>query len=77
MSQDCQLEMMEHRKMLMEDYRLSPEIVSGCSDDIKRYCNSLEVGGKTIHCLMEHARPKRRREKVSSACQRAVSLYMF
>lgn len=59
--------------MLMEDYRLSPEIVSGCSDDIRRYCNSLEVGGKTIHCLMEHARPKRRRDKVSPLCQRAVS----
>lgn len=71
-SRDCQLEMMEHRKMLMEDYRLSPEIVSGCSDDIKKYCNSLEAGGKTIHCLMEHARPKRRREKVSSQCQRAL-----
>ncbi|XP_034236975.1 Golgi apparatus protein 1 [Thrips palmi] len=71
-SRDCQMEMMEHRKMLMEDYRLSPEIVTGCSEDIKKYCNSLEAGGKTIHCLMEHARPKRRRDKVSAQCQRAL-----
>lgn len=73
-SRDCQLEMMDHRKMLMEDYRLSPEIVSGCSDDIRRYCNSVDIGGKTIHCLMEHARPKRRREKVSPQCQRALEV---
>lgn len=74
-SRDCQMEMIEHRKILMEDYRLSPEIVAYCSEDIKKFCNVLEVGGKTIHCLMEHARPKKRRERVSSSCQREVSLF--
>jgi len=72
-SRDCQMEMIEHRKILMEDYRLSPEIVTNCSDEIKSFCNTLEVGGKTIHCLMEHTRPKKRKERVS-ACQRAVSV---
>jgi Golgi apparatus protein 1 len=72
-SRDCQVEMIEHRKILMEDYRLSPEIVTHCSDDISNFCNTLEVGGKTIHCLMEHARPKKRRGRVSPQCQREVS----
>lgn len=72
-SHDCQMEMIEHRKILMEDYRLSPEIVTHCSDDIKNFCNTLEVGGKTIHCLMEHTRTKKRKGRVSPQCQRAVS----
>jgi Golgi apparatus protein 1 len=65
--------MIEHRKILMEDYRLSPEIVSQCSADISKFCNTLEVGGKTIHCLMEHTRLKKRKGRVSPQCQRAVS----
>uniref|UniRef100_A0A1B6KZZ0 Golgi apparatus protein 1 n=1 Tax=Graphocephala atropunctata TaxID=36148 RepID=A0A1B6KZZ0_9HEMI len=69
---DCHKEMAEHRRMLLEDYRLSPEIVSHCSNDISEYCNGLEVGGRTIHCLMEHSRPKRRKERVSPPCQRAL-----
>jgi golgi apparatus protein 1 len=71
---DCLQEMLDHRKLLLEDYRMSPEIVSGCSDDIAKFCNNgIEAGGKTIHCLMEHSRVKKRRERISSQCQRAVS----
>ncbi|XP_063230835.1 Golgi apparatus protein 1 [Bacillus rossius redtenbacheri] len=74
-SQDCQVEMVEHRKILMEDYRLSPEIVSQCSSDISKFCSGgLEVGGKTIHCLMDHVRPRKRKERVSSPCQRALEV---
>lgn len=69
--------MTEHRRMLLEDYRLSPEIVSHCSNDILEYCNGLEAGGRTIHCLMEHSRPKRRKDRVSPPCQRAVSIITF
>lgn len=76
-SHDCQLEMIEHRKILMEDYRLSPEIVTHCSDDINSFCNTLEVGGKTIHCLMEHTRSKKRKGRVSPQCQRAVSWFFY
>lgn len=75
-STDCQQEMMDHRKILLEDYRLSPEIVSGCAEDIKTHCSrGVEVGGKTIHCLMEHSRTKRRKDRISGACQRAVSTF--
>ncbi|CAK9798296.1 Golgi apparatus protein 1 [Anthophora plagiata] len=69
---DCQAEMFDHRKLLMEDYRLSPEIVDGCANDITTFCNSLEVGGATIHCLMEHTRTKKRKSRVSSRCERAL-----
>lgn len=69
---NCQAEMFDHRKLLMEDYRLSPEIVDGCANDITAFCNSLEVGGATIHCLMEHTRPRKRKSRISSKCQRAV-----
>lgn len=69
---NCQAEMFDHRKLLMEDYRLSPEIVDGCANDITTFCNSLEVGGATIHCLMEHTRTRKKKSRVSSRCQRAL-----
>lgn len=69
---NCQAEMFDHRKLLMEDYRLSPEIVDGCANDITTFCNGLEVGGATIHCLMEHTRTRKRKSRVSTKCQKAV-----
>ena len=70
---DCQREMFDHRKLLMEDYRLSPEIVHHCANDIQSFCNNLEVGGATIHCLMQYTRVRMRNSRVSTICQRAVS----
>ncbi|XP_032671298.1 Golgi apparatus protein 1 [Odontomachus brunneus] len=69
---NCQAEMFDHRKLLMEDYRLSPEIVDGCANDITIFCNSLEVGGATIHCLMEHTRTRKKKSRVTIKCQRAL-----
>ncbi|KAK2580723.1 hypothetical protein KPH14_011351 [Odynerus spinipes] len=71
---NCQAEMFDHRKLLMEDYRLSPEIVDGCANEITTFCNSLEVGGATIHCLMEHTRTRKKKSKVSNKCQRALEI---
>ncbi|XP_014236728.1 Golgi apparatus protein 1 [Trichogramma pretiosum] len=69
---ECQVEMFDHRKILMEDYRLSPEIVNNCAKDIKNFCNN-GVGGSTIHCLMEYTRVGRKRKaRVSTMCQRAL-----
>nr|XP_029727793.1 Golgi apparatus protein 1-like isoform X1 [Aedes albopictus] len=73
LSQDCVAEINDHRRMLMEDYKLSPEILTGCADDIDKFCSNLDAGGKTIHCLMEHARPKKKKERrVTEVCQRAL-----
>ncbi|GJQ66994.1 hypothetical protein Trydic_g7986 [Trypoxylus dichotomus] len=69
---ECEAEMRDHRKILMEDYRVSPEIVDGCSLDIKRFCSDLEVGGKTLHCLMEHARGKNSKKRIRDTCMRAL-----
>ncbi|XP_014213335.1 Golgi apparatus protein 1 [Copidosoma floridanum] len=69
---ECRVEMFDHRKILMEDYRLSPEIVNNCANDIQTFCNNLEVGGATIHCLMEYSRVRKRKTRVSTTCQRAL-----
>lgn len=72
-SPSCEGEMIDQRKILMEDYRLSPEIVDGCSNDIARLCDKV-VTGRTIHCLMEHAKSRNKGDaKISVPCQRAVS----
>lgn len=31
----CQVQMKEHRKMMMEDYRISPELMTSCKEDIQ------------------------------------------
>ncbi|XP_018326849.1 Golgi apparatus protein 1 isoform X2 [Agrilus planipennis] len=69
---DCEIEMANHRRMLMDDYRLSPEIVTSCSDEIHKFCSGLETGGRTIHCLMDHARLRNIRRKISDTCERAL-----
>lgn len=70
---ECAAEMTDHRKMLMDDYRLSPELMQNCANDILTLCKGIEAGGKTIHCLMDHARPRRRKEKrISMGCQKSL-----
>lgn len=69
---DCMAEMRDHRRILMEDYRLSPEIVSGCSQDIQKHCTELQVGGKTIHCLMGVAQMRIHNQMLTATCRRAV-----
>ncbi|CAG9784595.1 unnamed protein product [Diatraea saccharalis] len=75
LSPECITEMIDHRKLLMDDYRLSPELMQNCANDITILCRGVETGGKTIHCLMDHARPRRRKEKrISIACQRSLEI---
>ncbi|XP_068621260.1 Golgi apparatus protein 1 [Battus philenor] len=70
---ECIVEMTDHRKMLMDDYRLSPELMQNCANDITNLCKGIEAEGKTIHCLMEHARPRKRKDKrISITCQRSL-----
>lgn len=79
-SNECQIEMAELRQDLMEDYSISPEILNDCHNEILESCeNGLERGGKTIHCLMNLARPVRDQMKhkahaeMTPKCRRAVS----
>lgn len=76
--EECRIEINDHRRMLLLDYQLSPEILIGCADDIPKFCSDNDfiqntAGGEIIHCLMDHARPKRRKDRrVTSTCQRAI-----
>lgn len=73
-SAECLAEIFDHRKLLMDDYQMSPEILSECADDISKFCSDVDAGGgRTIHCLMENARPKKKRDRrVTARCQRGT-----
>lgn len=71
MSGECQGEMLDYRRMLMEDYSLSPEIVLHCRGEIDTHCSGLHHKGRTLHCLMRVSRDK---GILEGHCQKAVSL---
>ncbi|VVC42649.1 Hypothetical protein CINCED_3A011971 [Cinara cedri] len=73
---DCQFELMEHRKLLLQNYQLSPEVVSMCSNDIENYCQNNEIGRRTIHCLMDHSKPSRQKNRIGKSCQKALQKLM-
>jgi len=61
----------------MEDYQISPEIVAGCAEEIRTKCNGgVHREGKTLHCLMDLAKPKpvnhKMQVEISDICQREV-----
>ncbi len=67
------------RKSLMNDYKISPDIVADCATEIQNSCNGgLQREGKTLHCLMDLARPNKGRQyersQISSECKASVSL---
>ncbi|XP_039530528.1 Golgi apparatus protein 1 isoform X1 [Pimephales promelas] len=57
-SGECQGEMLDYRRMLMEDFSLSPEIVLHCRGEIDTHCSGLHHKGRTLHCLMRVSREK-------------------
>lgn len=75
---DCVVELKEVRRSLMEDYQISPVLVRECSKEIQDNCGGgLHRDGKTIHCLMDLARPKKNQEsrwevQISDNCVRAL-----
>lgn len=79
---ECRLEIDDHRRMLMSDGQLSPEILNDCADDIPKFCGNVDklsnigmgqgTGGEIIHCLMEHARKRRKDRRITSQCQRSL-----
>ena len=75
---ECQAEMLLHRRFLFENYKLTPDLVEACQNDIQEFCSNVEFGAKILHCLMKYAKAKRRRgdahvrRKISSNCQREV-----
>ncbi|XP_035769606.1 Golgi apparatus protein 1b [Neolamprologus brichardi] len=70
-SGECQGEMLDYRRMLMEDFSLSPEIVLHCRTEIEAQCSGLHRKGRTLHCLMRIGRGDRS-NAMDSVCQNAL-----
>ncbi|XP_037103049.1 Golgi apparatus protein 1-like isoform X1 [Syngnathus acus] len=68
---ECQGEMLDYRRMLMEDFSLSPEIVLHCRAEIETHCSGLHRKGRTLHCLMRIGRGDRS-ASVDGVCQSAL-----
>lgn len=69
-SSECQGEMLDYRRMLMEDFSLSPEIILSCRGEIEHHCSGLHRKGRTLHCLMKVVRGEK--GNVGLNCQQAV-----
>lgn len=73
-SGECQGEMMDYRRMLMEDFSLSPEIVLHCRSEIEGHCSGLHRKGRTLHCLMRVGRGDM--GAIDPSCQKAVRWHL-
>ncbi|XP_071092042.1 Golgi apparatus protein 1-like [Haliotis cracherodii] len=73
----CVAQMEDVRKMLMEDYRLSPNLVARCGEEIKNHCSDKDIGGETLHCLMGLAKEVTDKPKISPACTRELEALMM
>ncbi|VDP10969.1 unnamed protein product [Soboliphyme baturini] len=72
LGRNCEIQTLQHRQMLLSDYRIDPEIIDACSADIAKHCqNSLEGGGRTLHCLMGAA--KSGHSNLSPTCFQAIA----
>ncbi|XP_056455527.1 Golgi apparatus protein 1-like [Gadus chalcogrammus] len=69
-SGECQGEMLDYRRMLMEDFSLSPEIVLHCRGEIEAHCSGLHRKGRTLHCLMKVGRGDQ--AAIDKQCQKAL-----
>lgn len=80
-SPDCYSEMLVHRRNLVEDYKLTPNLVDACKEEID-FCKNTELGGQILHCLMKYSKGKRHRgdahtrKRVSSKCQREIEVLL-
>ncbi|KAG8143857.1 hypothetical protein E2320_001004 [Naja naja] len=69
-SSECQGEMLDYRRMLMEDFSLSPEIILGCRTEIEHHCSGLHRKGRTLHCLMKVVRGEK--GNLGDSCQHSL-----
>ncbi|XP_006822431.2 Golgi apparatus protein 1-like, partial [Saccoglossus kowalevskii] len=66
---ECQGEIFDTRKSLMEDYMINPDIILSCRTEIDTNCNGLQREGKTLHCLMGLLQQA---NKLGQFCMRSV-----
>ncbi|CAI4232920.1 unnamed protein product [Auanema sp. JU1783] len=75
-SKECQHEMINHRQLMLHEFRMAPELVMQCAAEIDKWCSprgDIEAEGRTLHCLMEHAQSRKEEEKLGVQCMQAVS----
>ena len=70
----CIQEMVKVRQRLIEDYRINPDLMARCSDEIETYCKGLEPGGNTLHCLMKLARDRKQQKRIRDECKAQVTV---
>jgi Golgi apparatus protein 1 len=78
-SNECQHELIVHRGFMVQEFRMSPELVMGCAQEIDKYCSpngDIEKEGKTIHCLMEHAKIRDEKYQLGPQCFTALQSLM-
>ncbi|VDK72684.1 unnamed protein product [Litomosoides sigmodontis] len=78
-SKKCQHEMISHRKMMMSEFRLSPEVVLTCGREIDMFCSpkgDIEAEGRTLHCLLSHAQERNENQRLGPQCMQALQTVM-
>jgi len=78
---ECVAELNEMRRSLMEDYKISPELVTSCANEINTHCKDkiTHRGGEMLHCLMALADNHKRKEgeTISPECKRKVTVTLL
>uniref|UniRef100_A0A7E4VEA0 Golgi apparatus protein 1 n=1 Tax=Panagrellus redivivus TaxID=6233 RepID=A0A7E4VEA0_PANRE len=76
---ECQHELIVHRGFMVQEFRMSPELVMGCAQEIDKFCSpngDIEKEGKTIHCLMQHAQARDEKYALGPQCYTALQSLM-
>ncbi|KAK0393485.1 hypothetical protein QR680_000235 [Steinernema hermaphroditum] len=74
-SETCQHEMITHRQLMVDEFRMSPELVMNCAKEIHEWCSpngDIERNGQTMHCLMGHAKERDERLQLGPTCRTAL-----
>lgn len=67
---ECEAQLIDHRKSLMSDYQLSPNIVKFCSKEITDFCGGgVKRDGKTLHCLLKVSKSSVKNTKIEFSSQ--------
>uniref|UniRef100_A0A915IXR4 Golgi apparatus protein 1 n=1 Tax=Romanomermis culicivorax TaxID=13658 RepID=A0A915IXR4_ROMCU len=73
---NCKQQLVEHRRLIMNEAQMQPEVVMDCAHDIELHCQQLRSGGETLHCLMAVARMNlniTNRIPLSDRCSQAIN----
>ncbi|EYC08555.1 hypothetical protein Y032_0065g3610 [Ancylostoma ceylanicum] len=74
-SAECHHEMLSYRRLMLTEFRMAPELVMHCSQEIDKWCSprgDIEAEGRTLHCLMEHASSPDKNLQLGPQCMQAV-----